>query len=206
LAGYPPRHPILSQPIRLHWAGWETTTLKLQQNGWDLSASEEPYDGSMAIAFRHESSRVRGMSRMEQFNYHQSWHDMEYARHISLPCQIGDFGVFQIPLDMGQAPYSFAAIDARPQRFDSYMGKPMPKGRNAEAFDEWCHFAKVGQRQARQIIVQDESIDELLDKIMKKQEPDKQRYFEEKVRREANAGPVPILQAQILSFPQRSAA
>jgi hypothetical protein len=188
----------MGQPIALEWAGWSTNTLRLQQYGWEISAHQDPSMREMGIAIRHRQHQVEGLTRIEEWDYQRM--RFEERHDIKLPINLAHRLHLQLPWSLPGGPMDWRAVDARPHVV-SYCGEPMPKG-----FEDLFHFRPAFEAPRQIILPHDESIDELLDKIMKKQEGAKQAYFEEKVRREHNAGPVPTLHAQILSFPQRSAA
>lgn len=48
--------------MRIHWAGWETDTYRLQQAGWELSAANDPSSFHVQLAMRHKALQVEGMS------------------------------------------------------------------------------------------------------------------------------------------------
>jgi hypothetical protein len=65
--------------LRLHWAGWETNTARLQQAGWQLSAEQDFYGNRMRIALRHEGMNLMAMTPSFDFHY------MEAARDYRVP-------------------------------------------------------------------------------------------------------------------------
>ncbi len=53
-----PSHRVISPIVKMHFAGWESDTLTLQQNGWELSVNQEMYGQNMTIAMRHPEAKV----------------------------------------------------------------------------------------------------------------------------------------------------
>lgn len=54
---------VLSPPIKVYWAGWESDTRRLGDAGWRISAKHEPYDGGVTIAINHPEGNVYGISQ-----------------------------------------------------------------------------------------------------------------------------------------------
>ena len=51
---------ILIRPHTVLWAGWETTTWRLQQAGWELISQQDFARGRIQLAMRHSAGRVYG--------------------------------------------------------------------------------------------------------------------------------------------------
>ncbi len=49
---------ILSRPLRVHWAGWETDTYRLQRSGWKISAMQDVRGNRLQMAFRHNGAGI----------------------------------------------------------------------------------------------------------------------------------------------------
>lgn len=49
-AGY----AVLSRPVRVHWAGWDSDTYKLQRSGWQVATSFRPDTMQYALCLHHE--------------------------------------------------------------------------------------------------------------------------------------------------------
>lgn len=61
---------ILSRPLRVRWGGWETTTTKLQQGGWELAVQEDVRSMTMRMTMRHQGFRMYGISEvLRHFDY-----------------------------------------------------------------------------------------------------------------------------------------
>ncbi len=55
--------------LRFEWAGWETDTYRLSQNGWDVSVQKDLYRKELNIAIKHQISGFLGLSGRIDFDY-----------------------------------------------------------------------------------------------------------------------------------------
>jgi len=151
-------HHFLSRPIRLHWAGWETDTYRLQQAGWSLSADQDIMSFRMRIAMRHEAAQMRAISAPVDFDFHRNFSDPRYLDHIVLPVQaLGR----DVSIHMhGAVEWKFQPIDAQPQFIE----------RKVSRLDDLVHFAPSLAR-TQEIILPEDSVPDLLERIRKLQEP-----------------------------------
>lgn len=178
-------HRILSRPVKLHWAGWETDTHRLQQAGWQLSAEQDICRQSMRLAIQHERYGARGMSEIAEHRYRSLDPYDRAPFETSLNMRMGRDVLLQ---NFGAT--DFQAIDAQPQ-FTSEAPRRL---------EDFAHFAPQLTRTA-QLLVPEESVDELLARILEKQQAAKTAYFREQVAREgAHALPQHRFAAQIIAF------
>lgn len=185
-------HTILSMPVRLHWAGWESDTYRLQQAGWSFSAEQDVYRGAMRIAMRHEGCQVYGMTDLVDWDYMSARYGDFRPRDITLPVRHMASRMNATIHQMGD--FSFAPIDTKPQMM-------MGERRDIEDF---AHFAAPLAR-TREIILPEETVPDLMERILKLQEPGRQEYYKEKLREERagmllDAVPRQRFHAQILSI------
>lgn len=160
---------LASRPARLHFAGWETDTYRLQQNGWQLSASQDPRYNRVQLAFSHQEYQIRGVS-----DYINA--DNRYAQFVDMPEVIdvrahlaSDF----IMRSVSTLPFNgFTPIDAEPQWVDShqYMSKHMLFAPNLARTQE--------------IIVPEQSVDDLLNMMLDKQASNRAELIRRRVREE----------------------
>ena len=167
---------LASRPMRLHFAGWETDTYRLQQNGWQLSAVEHIYNDSMQIAFQHQEYRMRGITNMIRREY-----DMMMQNHmIDVPCHLAtDF------ISHAQSITSFdrfKPIDAEPQFMQM-----------SQRMSENMVFAPNLAR-TQEIIVPDHSVDQLLDMMLNQQAGNRAELIRKRVRQ----------QGEMIDFNQRT--
>lgn len=186
---------ILSRPVRLHWAGWETNTLRLQQAGWQLSAEQDIASDSMRLAIRHEASRVYGLTARVPWHY---MHELDRFQGVpDLPIQHIASRYEIVTHEMPSLNAGFRPIDAMPQ---------FTQARRV-SLDDFAHFAAPLAR-TEQIIVPDEDVTALMDRILKLQDPARMERVREEVRRSHEPGlhfsaqRRQAVHAQIISFPQ----
>ena len=195
-------HPILSAPIRLHWAGWESTTAKLQQAGWQISAREDVSMDRMQIALQHRECQIRALSEMIDFHYIRNRYDPNHSAEIRMriPWLASDIRVSDAR-NFEMSSCDFRAVDARTQMMSQ-----------EQLISQIGHFA-VPLVRTQEIMLPDEDVNAILSRIIEKQEAAKQAYFAEKVRDErferidvAKLGPQMKFHAQIISLADRRVA
>lgn len=190
--GYPDKY-LGSQPWKLHFAGWETDTYRLQQNGWQLSAVQDPYYDAIQIAFQHPEYRIRGVS-----NKVRHWDAREVMsvgglrdgpRYIETAAHLAsDFishAAFVAPMDR------FRPIDAEPQLMDmrSMMSQNMVFAPNLARTQE--------------IIVPEQSVDDLLNMMLDRQAANRAELIRKRVReqgQQVDFNPRTHVHAQIVSI------
>lgn len=190
------RGRLLSRPLKVRWAGWESDTLKLQQAGWNISAYEDVACMAMEIAIRNREWGAQGLSqRIHDFDYYRgarfqdTYHDipiqfgMRLAQNITVQTDSNHHIRESVP---------YRAIDAMPQWSERMITK----------LDDLAHFASVPLTRTQEIILPDEEdVNTLLERILEKQQGARRRYFEEKVR-EGDHREVPTVHAQIITLRQ----
>lgn len=189
---YPDKY-LASQPWKLHFAGWETDTYRLQQNGWQLSAVQDPCYDSMQIAFQHPEYRIRGISnRISQYDARSfmgfgGMRDgpryIETAAHLA-----SDF----VSHTASVAPFaSFKPIDAEPQLMDM-----------RQLMSQNMVFAPNLAR-TQEIIVPEHSVDDLLNMMLEKQAANRAELIRKRVREQGQQmdfNPRTHVHAQIVSI------
>ena len=190
--GYPDKY-LASQPWKLHFAGWETDTYRLQQNGWQLSAVQDPCYDAMQIAFQHPEYRIRGISNKISHYDARSYMGfggmrdgprfLEAAVHLA-----SDFishTAFVAPMDR------FKPIDAEPQLMD--MRQMMSQN---------MVFAPNLAR-TQEIVVPEHSVDDLLNMMLDKQASNRAELIRKRVREQGQQvefKPRTHVHAQIVSI------
>lgn len=158
---------INSPIVKVHWAGWESDTLRLQQAGWQLSMEEDVCRRVARLALKHPHFKMYGLSEMVDINrsnpmnpYHQEMRLVMRQMASELVVRLMDnFSKFQ-------------AIDAEPLFIQEEI-------RSIED----CRIFRPIRQAEQQIIVPKHSVPELLDQILKLQDP-KQYEIREKKRKE----------------------
>lgn len=179
---------ILSQPVPVRWAGFESDTHKLQQAGWQLSAEQDISYDSIRIAMYHEALRLRAISNISDFHYREAMHDPRYARSVILPIQhmANDMRV-QIIDDLT----GFRAIDAQ----------PMVAKTEIRSLEDFNIFATPMAR-TNEIIVDPDSVADMMGRILELQDPARQEHYKRTLReQQGNARQVEQkFHAQIISL------
>jgi hypothetical protein len=167
---------LASRPMRLHFAGWETDTYRLQQNGWQLSAIQDPYYDAMQIGFQHQEYRMRGITHKIRREYDP----FLYNHMIEAPCHLAsDF----ISHTASIAPFDkFQPIDAEPQFMEM-----------RQRMSENMMFAPNLAR-TQEIIVPEQSVDQLLDMMLNQQAANRAELIRKRVRQ----------QGELIDFNQRT--
>lgn len=184
-----PRHDaFLSQPVPVLFAGFESNTWKLQEAGWSLSAEQDIMSMSMRLAMRHEGLQLYGISDSTRWDY---WDRMGgrlpalNVRHMAARMYV------QI---MESSPLSFEPIDAR----------PFARNVTQSRLEDLVHFAPAMVR-TKEIILPEASVPQLMDQILKLQEPGRQERLKAQLAEEReglrlDAIPRQKFHAQILSI------
>lgn len=191
--GFPDEY-IASQPWKIHFAGWETDTFRLQQAGWQLSAIQSHAYNGIQIGFEHPQYRVRGLtrpvdtyrarSRMSQ--YGSMFLDQEMIQTEAYLAS--DFTMMATSV----APFSaYEPIDAQPQliRVNELMSKNMVFAPNLARTQE--------------LIVPEQSVDDLLSMIIDKQAASRAELIRKRVREhggDVDFTPRTHVHAQIVSI------
>ena len=161
--GRPPE--LLSRPVKLYFAGWETDTLRLQQNGWQLNAHEDYAYRGMQIAMQHPEYNIRGISSKIDYReriYNNNDYPIEASAQLS-----SDFNTHTYSI----APFTeFKPIDAEPQWSDS-----------REQMSRQMYFAPNLAR-TQELIVPEHDVDELMAMILKKQAINREELLRRRIR------------------------
>lgn len=183
---------ILSYPLRVEFAGFESDTYRLQQAGWEFSVEENFMDCSLSIIMRNRQRHAVAMAFRVRLDYYRAMDDMEYLRHIVIP--MSNMGS-EIRLHHHERMYyNFRPADMTPSL----------RQHEIVNLEDFALFA-TPKVKAQEIIVPEQSVPELMEMILRLQDEDKTRYYEHKLRSKPREGecysapPQTIHHAQILS-------
>ena len=186
-SGYP---RILSRPLKIYWAGWETTTWQLQKCGWSLSAYQDIQGSRLQLAFRHGGLMLEGITSVIPFQYERAMdlRERDYIDSLVLGIErmIGET-VLVRQTSIGGVSSSFSPIDAEQRYTEEKITR----------LEDLAHFAGSLIR-TNEIIVPEESVPELLERIIKLQQPDRIERIKEELRGERR--PEQKFHAQIISL------
>lgn len=179
---------ILSRPLRVHWAGWETDTFKLQACGWKLSARQDVAGSRLQLALRHDGVGIEGITQELSYRFEQAldMRERAYVEAIVLKVQVM-LGETVMVHHVGDLSTLWSPIDAEPRYTESRINR----------LEDFAHFAGTLVR-TNEIIVPEESVPELLERILKMQQLGRIERIREELRGEKR--PEQQFHAQIISL------
>jgi hypothetical protein len=100
---------LYKSPIcEVYWAGWRSSTVKLQAAGWQLSIENDPSRYSMRLLMRHSLSHITAISRWAEFDM------TRYMEHLP-PLEFSVVVMGRVSMQiMGRLP-ELVAVDAIPE-------------------------------------------------------------------------------------------
>lgn len=182
---------LLSPAMEIEWAGWSSTTSRLQQQGWKIAAEEDVvYDRRCRLALSHDAQRLHAVTAWESMPYQADITYMTGMHGVPWP----RFRVAYMAADIrgikvqGLTFEGFQPVDAYPQVVDQEI----------KSIQDYKIFAAPLAR-TQEIIVDPEQVGRLLELIHESQLA-KQADIRARDRREEEAIPRQQFHAQILSF------
>lgn len=165
--------------MAVHWLGWETDTYRLQQAGWELSVEELFDRNTMRLAINHPRARVQGMSTRATWDYYGGGYAAfsDHERHEAV-LEMRVMGQQVLIEHSMMGPMDFHPIDAQPSFTTSQRS----------TLEDLAHFQRAPVRSSKLLVLSDASVDQLLERALELQEPAKQAYFEEQVRKDRQGG------------------
>lgn len=170
------RHRLLSRPLKILWAGWESDTYQLQKAGWKLSAYQDIRGNRLQLAFEHghRGQAMRAITSVIPFQYERTIDDVRYISDMpSLHVEQAIGGEVWITQHGSVDFYHFQAIDAEPRL----------TARKVTRLEDLAHFASPLIR-TNEIIIPEESVPDLLERILKLQQPARTDRIREELRGE----------------------
>jgi len=187
---------ILSKPIPVHWAGFESNTLKLQNAGWEFSAEQSMENLQSRILIRHQAYQMHGCSAFVATNFFGLQRGDEWDG-IRFPIQWMTSGGVQVHRIQDNLS-AFAAVDMQPQLQCQHEIKNI---------EDMALFAGVSLARTKEVIVDPATVPDLMAQILEMQTPARKEYYDEKVRLARQVGrridevnPRQKFHAQILSL------
>lgn len=188
------RHPLLSRPIDIHWAGWQANTYALQREGWELSADQNLMHMAMRIAMRNQDLRCVAVTEMfEDFRFEQ------YARDYGKvpPLRVQYFACHIQVMKMHELKcMSFQPIDAAPQ---------LVSDTTVHSYEDLKWFA-APLVETKELIVDPDKVSDILAKIAEAQLPEQEAIRKRAALRASREGmalegmPRRQFHAQVLSI------
>jgi hypothetical protein len=181
---------FLSEPAEVLWAGFRSDTYRLQQAGWELAAEEDVMYNRIRLLMRHRDMRLYALSDDVEYQYRRLHDRRERPLAFHVVRAAHEFREERI-VGRGSMFAGFKQIDAQPQFIE----------REIKSIEDFKIFATPLAR-TEELIVEPETVAELLDKIRKMQAPEQARLRAKEAR---IAAPIEIhprttFHAQIISL------
>lgn len=176
---------ILSLPHRVLWDCWETTTTRLQQAGWSLSADQNLRDERLVLAMRSPDRNLTMIADEHRFDFFRHAANNLNERHT--------FTVRHVAQHMHSICVDLPSFNATP--IDAY-----PQTIERKSIEDMVVFAPSLAR-TEELIVDQPTVQQLLDQIREMQSPE-QRAIRQRMRSRTNSEPVErqTIHAQIISL------
>ncbi len=144
---------MLSQPHRVIFAGFESTTTRLQQAGWQLSAEQLMDRMSVRLALKLQMAGLYMVAEQQDCDFYNRRHEPMtfHIKHCSS----------NMVIQMMETVFNFKPIDAYPQMTES------PR----KSIEDFGIFAPLLAR-TEEIIIEPQSVAECLELIKKMQAPE----------------------------------
>lgn len=154
---------ILSLPVPVYWAGWETTTTRLQQQGWELQVEYDFSRMAYRMVIHHRRGEMWGLSDLVEM--YRGWgSSRNYAQEPGPlhPIHIKHMASKMVVEIIGQT-MSFQPIDAYPQFTN----------REIKRLEDMVQFATPLVR-TKELIVNPDEIGKILELIQQAQLPEQE--------------------------------
>lgn len=161
---------IENQLVNIRFAGWESNTYTLQQQGWQISVNEDPNSMHLQIALKHPAWHMYGLT--QKVDYHRMREMGEMQRHSGICLEVVRMET-RMSIDASEAMIM--------QRFSPVDARPSVVFKERVDIDDFRIFRPLPQH--NQIIVPEQNVDELLAKIHELQDPEQERIREDKRNR-----------------------
>lgn len=171
---------ILSRPVNIRWAGWETDTVKLQRNGWRLAVEFDPCDQRYRLLMNHEQLQLTAITDQRRIDYALSEMHNTFRRDMFPIFEVRHvaptFEILRIQ-ETGE-PWNFNQINAEPLMTDAVVERL-----------EDLNIFRLALDKAEEVVIDkaDMTVIEHLQAI-KALQSEKQHELREKARRERDRG------------------
>jgi len=183
----------ISSPVaEVHFAGWRSDTKRLQSAGWEISMQQDHYGQSLQLAMRHEKLGLIAVSdHVENYEFRRLEPSLSRFPYIFNIVSMSMFGSSQILPQMKfhvhEPSSAWSPIDAEPAFEVDCVVKSL---------DDLLPFRKIHVPPECELIVDPDSINQMMKRIIDLQAP-KQKEIREKARKEKRRSNV---EAQIITL------
>ncbi len=158
---------------KIRFAGFESDTMTLQRNGWQISAQQDQYRDAIRLALKHEPSRVYAVTNAVPYWQIMRLESPDATSHLcfEVQCIANDIRFQIMPIT---SAVDWFAIDAIPT-VANYQERGIA---------EMVPFKPIGNDDVKELIIDPAKIGEIMDMILSSQDS-KQKEIRENRRREA---------------------
>ena len=184
---------VISQAHPVCWAGFQSDTRTLQQNGWEFSAHQDMADHSFGLMLRHQALGIHAATNLIHYGHMEMKHrDARLAFYIQwLTDKSINFQHVQPPQWVDEC----SPVDMQPQVIHEMKN-----------IDDLNLFAGVSLARTKQLIVDPDDVSAMMARILEVQDPARQERFKKmaaEARQEGSpnkASPRQTFHAQIVSI------
>lgn len=166
------REVLLNTPVKISFAGFESDTWQLQQAGWNIAAEQDVAYAGLRLALRNEHLHLYAVSQLisfEYMHYRNGGYDLvEALRHLVVPI------IYMAPrIQCVEVVGNFS-------KFKPIDAEPMWANQNIRDLEDFNIFRTLDK--SKELIVEPQTVAEMLQQIKKYQEP-KQKEIRENLRK-----------------------
>ena len=170
--------PVKSRPVEVNFGSFRSDTFALQQAGWKLSYDKlqdmTSYRPRHMLAMEHTGYNIRGLA--EAFGENVEMYGSFRGEHLTQPLV---FNVTAMGRDVVMMQHT-SPIDF--SNFKPIDATPTMRGPFQQKMSDFDIFAYV--EKAPELIIPEENVDQLLQRILDLQQPDREKRIIEAVRNE----------------------
>ena len=166
---------ILSKPMPVHWAGFESTTYRLQQAGWEFSAEQDYASLRTRLLLRHQGMQFHACTQYADTDFFAEQHN-EAFKGIRFHVNWMTGGTVRVT-DIHDNLTTMRPVDMQPTII------------KAQNIEDMALFGAPLVR-TKEVIVAPDSVPELMDRILELQQPGAQAHYEEVLRQMNQPGSV----------------
>ena len=163
---------VLSRPIPVRFQGWRSTTAELQQAGWELATQYTVHEDMYQLAVSNPQLQLVGRTTQP----------INIPRDLQYRSDRGDLPTF----DVSYVAHRVKVFEHREVHFPTVWHRidATPQLATDEVRDlhDLCHFAPYDKSRELMVAAADMEVVELLDAIMRKQQPKQQELREKLVK------------------------
>lgn len=186
---------VISQAHPVCWAGFQSDTRTLQQNGWEFSANQDMSNLTFGLMMRHQALGIHAATNMTHYGPMEMKHP-----NALIPFYIQWLTDKSIKFQHIQPPQWALDNECHPVDMQPQVIHEM------KDIDDLNLFAGVSLARTKQLIVDPDDVSAMMDRILEVQDPARQERFKKMVQEARQdgspnrAGPRQEFHAQIVSI------